>query len=148
VVKIILESAQMLSTTRRWYGDKNPLLYKSCFEVHPCTIWTRKSLSNYNWLLSHFVALCNEYSYRYLKIHSTQNLLESFCQPFPRSFPDFGLTPFATAMPEEYITDNSVESYRIYYLNKKIKGNFWTRRRKEELDLWLRIHLNDDQFRD
>lgn len=147
IVKMILESAQMLSTTRIWYGDSNPVLYKSCFEFHPCTIWVRKSLSNYIWLLEHFKVLCQEYTFRYLKIHGSQNLLEAFNAPFPKPFLDFGLTSFAITMPEEFVLKDPIQSYRFYYLNRKISGNFWTKRSREDLDPWLSIHLQDFQFR-
>jgi hypothetical protein len=57
-VKMPLESAQLLSTTRRYFGDKNPRLYKSTHVNHPSNVWVRESLANYIWLCHHFKALC------------------------------------------------------------------------------------------
>jgi hypothetical protein len=61
---------------------------------------------------------------------------------------DIGLTPFATAMPDEYKVDcNPVQSYRNYYLGKKVEGNFWTNRSLSDLDPWLTSQLNPTQFK-
>lgn len=47
VIKMILESAQMMSTVVRYVGlDAG---YKSTHLNHPCTIWARTSLSNWLW---------------------------------------------------------------------------------------------------
>jgi len=69
VVKMPLESAQMLSTVHRVYnGDAwcdMVGLYKTAHLNHPCTIWARESVMNYKWLYNHFQALSEEYSKRY-----------------------------------------------------------------------------------
>lgn len=146
VVKMILESAQMLSTTRRFYGDNRSCLYKTSFLNHPCTIWVRESLDNYIWLSKHFIGLCNEYTYRYNKIHRSHNLLPIFGEVL-ENFESKGLTPFALAMPDKYKTDDTVQSYRNYYLGEKIKDKIWTNRSREELDSWLSASLKDEQFK-
>ena len=90
VVKMILESAQLLSTAhriidgreiegvsksgrkaRRWILDdaREPVLYTATHVNHPSAIWARTSILNYNWLADHFFALLNEYTYRYDKHH-------------------------------------------------------------------------------
>ena len=79
VVKMILESAQMLSTAHRVldgdeYADRKGL-YKLAHKNHPSTIWVRSSLENYTWLYDHMVALMAEYTYRYGKHHATERLL-------------------------------------------------------------------------
>ena len=48
VVKMIIESAQMLCTTHHILGAAAP--YKKIHVNHPCTVWTRESIDNYNWL--------------------------------------------------------------------------------------------------
>ena len=50
VIKMILESAQMMSAVVRLNGHDTG--YKLTHKNHPCTIWARKSLSNYIWLKS------------------------------------------------------------------------------------------------
>jgi len=41
---------------------------------------------------------------------------------------EVGLNPFALAMPDEFKTDNAVESYRAYYHSKASFAK-WTRRK-------------------
>lgn len=74
VVKMVLESAQMLSTAINEYGGKG--FYKSTHKNHPCNVWLRQSKYNYLWLAKHFESLCKEYTKRYGKIHKCQQYLE------------------------------------------------------------------------
>ena len=90
VVKMIVESAQMLSTAHRlldgtlgteqrtnkngvvrnvkvWTlsDHREQILYKPTHGNHPCSIWCRESVENYLWLYNLTVALCDEYYHRY-----------------------------------------------------------------------------------
>lgn len=78
VVKMVLETAQLLSTAIHACGGVGP--YKVTHLNHPCSIWTRQSRANYDWLLQHFDALLMEYTDRYGKIHK--------CSAFQREFID------------------------------------------------------------
>ena len=78
VVKMILESAQILSTAHRVldgddYADRYGL-YKIAHKNHPSTIWARSGGLNYLWLYDHMRGLMQEYTYRYGKIHATERL--------------------------------------------------------------------------
>ena len=56
--KMILESAQMLSTAVRWLDPDTTLpVYKLAYMNHPCTKWARKSRANFSWLLSNICLL-------------------------------------------------------------------------------------------
>ena len=56
--KMILESAQMLSTAVRVLcPDTDLSVYKVAYLNHPCTIWARQSRDNFKWLLSHMAHL-------------------------------------------------------------------------------------------
>jgi hypothetical protein len=145
VVKMILESAQLLCTTRRLFGATDPELYKQCFQNHPCTKWVRESSQNYTWLYKHLEALCCEYTYRYGRIHKVASMLKMLSY-HPVELKNLGLTKFALAMPEEYKVEDPIQSYRNYYLGKKIQGKFWTNR-QHELDDWLFYNLDDNQFK-
>lgn len=147
VIKMILESAQMLSTTRRWFGDENPILYKTCFINHPCTKWVRESTNNYIWLCKHFKALCEEYTYRYGRSHVCEKFIPLIGDELLNKMIDVERTHFALAMPEEYKVEDPVQSYRNYYIGKKIQNNFWTKRRFE-LDDWLLNSLDNTQFKE
>ena len=59
--KMILESAQMLSTAVRMLDpDTNLSVYKLAYINHPCSKWARASRDNFKWLLSHMSWLYNQ----------------------------------------------------------------------------------------
>jgi len=148
VVKMVVEAAQMLSTThrvcdgveytdksrsgrniKRWKLEHNDdIIYKAVHVNHPCTIWTRQSAGNYNWHYNLFVALCDEYTYRYGKIHETDTKLREILATPPRNLPEGGLTEFAQAMPEYCKDKDSIKAYRNYYMYEKTDLNVWVRR--------------------
>ena len=74
VVKMILESAQMLCTAHHCCGSaeqKDNVPYRQAHLNHPSTVWARKSRSTYMWLYDHMIALGKEYTKRYGKEHLT-----------------------------------------------------------------------------
>jgi hypothetical protein len=72
VVKMILESAQMLCTAHHLLdGPDADVPYKIAHKNHPSTVWARQSSQNYAWLYYHMVALGDEYTKRYGKTHLT-----------------------------------------------------------------------------
>ena len=106
VVKMILEYAQLLSTTWRWFAEHQPvcpygteaelkwtlrpdckkildLCYKSTHVNHPSAVWVRQSRHHYNYLVRMYDALCLEYENRYNKTHQTE---ERFQSPFDIEF--------------------------------------------------------------
>lgn len=139
LVKMPLETAQMLSTAHREldgdkYADANNL-YKRAYWNHPCTIWARETKENYLWLYRHFIALGNEYYYRYQKRHASLVKLSYPLGMPPKNIPEGDLTPPALAMPDQYKTKDPVESYRNYCIAEKTyaqwnknrpKPNWWT----------------------
>ena len=78
VVKMILESAQMLCTAHHVYGNeeqKENVPYKQAHLNHPSTIWCRQSIPNYMWLYKHMLALGHEYTHRYGKVHKSEDMI-------------------------------------------------------------------------
>ena len=156
VVKMIVESAQMLSTVHRMLDgtmERRPsesgsmlqywklpdirelTLYKACHFNHPSTVWTRESSDNYMWHYEHFVALCYEYRYRYGKVHKTEKLLKHHLRHLPDNIKEVGLTPFKLAMAQfpQCIVEDPVESYRNFYHTKQSRFKMaWTKRPKPE----------------
>lgn len=124
VVKMVLESAQMLSTVRTGLGLDAP--YKPTHKNHPCTKWVLQNKVHYFWLYEHFKALCSEYTDRYNKIHKCSQYLELFNISNPTESQDyFESLGYALAMPEEYKTTCPVESYRAYYKGDKAYMAKW-----------------------
>ena len=156
VVKMVVESAQMLSTVHRMVDgvmerrpsksgsmlqyfylddDREDLLYKACHFNHPSTVWTRESMHNYRWHYVHFAALCDEYTYRYGKVHSTDAKLRKALSKLPQNIPIKKMTPFKLAMASfpECITEDAVESYRNFYMTKQKRFTMaWTKRPQPE----------------
>ena len=130
VVKMILETAQLLYTAH-WKLSPRDLLPHNAYRMthynHPCAIWTRTSLSNYKWLCELGLALCAEYTFRYGKIHKTQDHLLWLARCLP-DVPDWGITILPQAMPIEYKHPNPVEAYRNYYVGAKRRFLVYSKR--------------------
>lgn len=155
IVKMCVESGQMLSTAHRMldgYPIKNPtkpeksrarlwvhpnpvmdsVLYKAVHYNHPCTVWTMASEENYRWHYEHFTALCDEFTYRYGKVHKSDAVLRHVLSEAPQNIPKIGKTPFPLAMksnPECMFPDDPVMSYRMFYQTKQTRFKMtWTKR--------------------
>ena len=91
-----------------------------------------ESKANYNWHYEHFVALSNEFIYRYKKQHKSWVDLQVALRNAPTNIPDIGLTPFKLAMgaaPECINESDPVGSYRRYYQTKQDRFSMdWTSR--------------------
>ncbi|NBV35854.1 MAG: hypothetical protein EBR94_01070 [Bacteroidetes bacterium] len=149
VVKMILEEAQMLSTAHRVLdgtptvvfsssgrkstqyvlnSNMNDVFYKATHVNHPCNAWVRETSQNYQWGYSLFVSLLSEYTYRYGKIHATENIAWALKHQ-PRNIPSGPLTPFPQAMPDECKhSSDSVLAYQKYYVLHKNSIGHWTKR--------------------
>ena len=154
VVKMIVESGQMLSTAHRMLdgnlevyvnangrkarrynlGDwRQQVLYKAVHYHHPCTVWTMESNANYEWHYKHFIALCDEYTFRYGKTHGTDIKLREILKKVPSHIPWTNLyTPFKLAMqhePQCMHENDPVRSYQEYYQTKQDRFKMiWTKR--------------------
>ena len=122
VVKMILETAQMLCTSARTKGGWAP--YGQTHKRHPCTLWAGASKANWEWLVTHGLALCAEYTIRYGKRHKSQSVIE-YCDNLKLDFTNTQLTPFAQAMPPQYKNDCVVTAYRDYYRGEKARFATW-----------------------
>ena len=122
VVKMILESAQMLCTAHHCYGDKNQVEnvpYKQAHLNHPSTVWTRRSKSTYMWLYNHMMALGDEYTKRYGKTHLSITKCKDFLAIPPRHIQGDDWCQPPQAMPDEYKDECSIKAYWNYYIGEK-----------------------------
>tara|TARA_R100000458_G_C8247555_1_gene225102 strand:- start:614 stop:1075 length:462 start_codon:yes stop_codon:yes gene_type:complete len=116
--KMILESAQMLSTAVRWLDPDTTLpVYKLAYINHPCSKWARKSRANFQWLLHHMSWLFNQKSGE----HKSARLIPEFQKYADNGdFPDEYLTPFANCARNlergvDYSdVDDVHQAYRMY----------------------------------
>ena len=139
VVKMPLESAQMLSTAHRLlsgddYCDERGI-YLKAYMNHPCTIWARETSQNYLWLYYHFYFLCREYETRYDRQHLSFTKLNDALSQLPLNIPDAGLTTMPQAMPDEYKNNDPVQAYRDYVVNEKTYAQ-WNKIPSRQPEWW------------
>lgn len=168
VVKMILETAQLLCTTHRLLDGvetqvtkitkagkpklakkhvlSNPkldeLLYSTTHINHPCTIWARTNINNYMWLYELFVALCDEYTHRYGKKHKCDLLFRHVLNAAPTHIASGKQTTPAQAMPEKYRHSNPTIAYRQYYIAEKAPFAKWSKRTTPDWFLTGDTHAN------
>ena len=140
VVKMPLESAQMLSAAHRCLDyDITPSdspIYGITHEHHPCTQWVMRSSDNYQWLYEHFKALAEEYEYRYYVEHRSWWKLRDILKMTPKNIAKGSLTPFAQAMPAAYKDDDVVVAYRNFYASEKRE---FLKYKKRNVPSWLQL---------
>ena len=140
VCKMIIEYAQMLSTAHRmldgteWVDSssgrrikrwKHPnsnmdgMLYKASHINHPSAIWVRENAIQYQYMYDMFIALCDEYTYRYGKKHSCYSTITHCTHIFPLQVSE--PTTFTRAMPDEYKYDDTIDTFTAYkrYISSK-----------------------------
>ena len=157
IPKMVVESAQMLSTVHRMIDgvmERRPsksgsmlqyfklddyredILYKAVHMNHPCTVWSRENCSNYDWHYKHFIALCDEYTYRYGKVHASETKLATVLRNAPKKIKHTtGKSPFRLAMGSnpECMFEDAVKSYRAFYQTKQARFAMkWTKRKQPE----------------
>jgi hypothetical protein len=140
VVKMITETAQIISTTLRATGRyKDSFLYKPTHQHHPCVKFIMADYKNLAWLNRLLSALIDEYDYRFEKpenfvtarniniltaTHLSLYCLETVACPIMPKWDEW-----PRCMPDEYISDKGlVESYRAYYIFGKSHLNRYTKR--------------------
>lgn len=144
VVKMILETAQILSTAHRVLDgsayfaqgkkrrvtryilpdDRDWQLYAATHVNHPSTIWARSSSTNYVWLYLHFIGLNDEYTRRYQKTHKCLSMRA--LAGTPKHISNMGFTEPPCAMPDDYVVPGSaIASYRNYYNGAKKHLHSW-----------------------
>lgn len=155
-VKMILESAQLLSTAHRIldgveYTDKTKtgrnvkrwrlpdqrdgILYSATHVNHPCAIWCRQSAANYAWLWSLMTEYCIEYTGRYGKVHkiAADGLLDELDQLPTHINHEIGFTRPPSAMDPKYIiSEDPIANYRNYYKVGKAHLHKWKKRQPPE----------------
>ncbi len=122
VVKMILESAQMLCTAHHHYNNGDNVPYKIAHYNHPSTIWCRKNKNTYRWLYNHMIALGQEYTARYGKTHLTITKCKEPLDCYPPGMPWGKFIQPPQAMPDEYkVEGDSLTAYWNYYEGEKYK---------------------------
>jgi hypothetical protein len=115
VVKMILETAQMLSTAHLEL-DGIQVAYKATHKNHPSTVWVRSSAAAYAWAFKHLMGLSDEYTRRYGKVHKTirENAIALSVPPVNIDVQAAFVEP-PQCMYDECKRDDTVLAYQVYY---------------------------------
>ena len=136
VVKMIVETGQMLCTAyQRHYGLKDDL-YKPAYPHHPMTKWVGNTLGNYFFTMKLFNHLLDEYNYRYNKWHKSSRinlLLNGKYIKWHNMTGEFTTPPLC--MPDEYKLDDYIQSYKNYYIGEKM---YFAKYNYSETPYWLK----------
>lgn len=131
VVKMALETTQILSTVHHLHGNSSAAPYKKTHEHHPTVVWAAESMAQYDWLQQLGLYLCREYALRYgsfTKRHACEkHILGSLASPPPAllTAPWRWREP-PQAMPEECrVPNDAVSAYRKYYREHKAHFAKW-----------------------
>lgn len=142
--KMIIESAQLLSTECRRLGVKDDNLYQSTHVNHPCAVWLRDSFDRCSWLWRLTVYLDYNFRLVYGKNHKSSGIAtyascrldKVYNKQYAESCKNrYVPEDVALAMPDGFKTPDHVEAYRDYYVAKhkqwevdKGKGMTYTKR--------------------
>lgn len=128
IIKLALETAQLLSTTMYIINEsENKNIYKMTHRNHPCAIWVRNSQENFKWTIEHGLELCYEYTRRYHKIHKSQAVIEYIQTHFDiTKIKKKQFTMPVICMNDEYkISQDPIICYREYYIKNKSRFAKW-----------------------
>lgn len=140
VVKMIVETAQVLSTVLHLKGVTVDGMYRPTHRAHPCTLWAAESRCNFRWTVALGLALCVEYTERYGKRHKTQDLLEELEAYSRTSSRLAACITFRFVGPDDCLVMEAgtgvvdvVESYRkLYRLKYRKMSMVWPADRRPE----------------
>lgn len=156
IKKMIIENCQMLANCyskeklKEAPKTQKGNIRKYSYFNHPCSIFVRKSIDNFNWVLTNGIEMYYEYGYRFEKKHFCGGFL-FWCFLNKPDLDDLGLTKFALAMPDCYKGGSEVDSYRRYYINEKAfdkNGKFMLKYTNRLLPGWMpfKINQNDSEI--
>jgi hypothetical protein len=151
VVKMIIETAQLLSTAhrvidgeeyvgqtqtgrkaKRWRlsGNADAIMYAATHINHPSAVWVRENSANYNWLYDHLLALGREYTHRYGRTHLTIDKLKDILKDAPENIEQSRvMTKMPSCMDKQYIVSlDPIINYRNYYNYGKTDLLRWSNR--------------------
>lgn len=129
VVKMILETAQILCTVHHMHGNGAAVPYKPTHQHHPSVLWAAESKVQYAWLQQLGAFLCNEYFMRYgRKRHACEKYIKGVLVSPPPALlaAGYGWREPPQAMPEECrVPGDAVAAYRRYYRTHKSEFAKW-----------------------
>ena len=123
-VKMVTEYAQLLSIAHHLNGSGCNEMCKITHVMHPCSVWTRLTRANYEWLNELYHETAKQYQARYNRIHEGFSKYEKYLRKPPAKLKG-PITTFALAMPDQYKHPDPVEAYRAFYIGEKAHFAKW-----------------------
>ena len=137
--KIVLEIAQMCSTTKRLYSRPGLIsdtdYYKVTHRNHPMTKWVGSNLYTYMFAIEVGLAIEREMVGRGFKPHKSARVLE-WLREHPPLLPALSTSLYPLCMPDIYKGADTFESYRRYFKGEKY-GKINCRWTNRPLPYWL-----------
>jgi len=134
VVKMIVETTQLLSNALFLNGEAP--IYSPTHLKHPCSIWAAKSSANWLWLRKYGLALTDEYTKRYKKVHKCRSIIQTIeCKTIKKD--SFSEPP--QCMPDKYKMTVTGRAYMNYYVNEKFNENYFTHANDRVYIFWKRL---------
>lgn len=93
-----------------------PALYLKTHENHPNNLWIRESIMNYRYAYHLFIAMLDEYEYRFGKKHESSKLRHDLKQ-VPRNLKNIKMTPFVWDQSYQFI-NNVTDAYKKIFIDK------------------------------
>ena len=123
VPKMLLESAQMLSTAVQKYTDRIEELYKPAYPNHPMTKWVGFNRDCFRWALENAVFISQEYYKRFSKLHKSSRIINNiYDNNYIDDIPDGFFKEPPQCMPDEYKDDESLPmEHDLHYLRNRVK---------------------------
>jgi hypothetical protein len=139
---MIVEHCQLLSTAHHVLdGDFVDVgIYRKTHVNHPSAVWVRETSSNYVFMHQVTQCMCDLFKQRTGRVHASERVLK-ILSSLPVGIKQGDMTPFATAMPDEYkAIEHTHDVYTAYqwYLNDKLNEWLWYNKLNEWL--WYNEH--------
>jgi hypothetical protein len=131
VPKMVLESAQMLSTALHSHTmGISTGIYKEAYPNHPMTKWVGFNRDCFRWALENALHIGAEYLRRFGKRHKSMNIINTiYDNNYIDDIPDGFFKKPPQCMPDKYKHKNYVTAYRKYYKGDKAYFAKWAKGR-------------------
>lgn len=118
VIKMTLETAQILASALALNGVVDSRLYRPTHKGHPCVVWAAQSQENATWTLAHGRALAQEYTRRFSgKRHKSEDQLD-LIEGLLHAIPAGGSTSPPICVEDDLRALNLHEAYRAALCRK------------------------------
>lgn len=142
VVKMVLETTQVLSAVCTLKNLPNDNLYKLTHSRHPVILRSVDDVNYLRWVIDHGKSLVDEYTYRYDKTHKSKDVLLLAEKILTEHLSIPAIAIFDESWPkcvfDELRSDNLIIAYRKHLIQKYNRWEHIPKWTKRSLPSWLR----------